>query len=156
VLGLIVGTDGLPRDVKGIRRLGLGLDEKAVEAVRQWKFKPAMKDGRPVAVQISVEVFFRLYDTPAPKSNMRAEASRNGVVNPTRFTQQQLARLTTEWSKKTPYTQEQLAELRAKCSPYVNTKVEDSESKRVPLPPNECGGVLEWMRTFQGRELVRV
>jgi TonB family protein len=48
VLGLIVGTDGLPRDVKGIRRLGLGLDEKAVEAVKQWKFKPAMKDADPL------------------------------------------------------------------------------------------------------------
>ena len=44
-----------------------------------------------------------------------------------------------------PYTQEQSA-LRVKCSPYVNTKVEDLESKRVPLPPHECDGVLAWMR----------
>ena len=43
------------------RRLGMGLDEKAIEAVRKWKFEPAMKDGKPVAVQISVEVNFRLY-----------------------------------------------------------------------------------------------
>jgi hypothetical protein len=49
-------------------------------------------------------------------------------------------------NKKPAYTQEQLAELRVKCAPYANTKVEDLESKRVPLPPHECVGVLGWMR----------
>jgi protein TonB len=61
VLWLIVGPDGHPRDIKVARTLGLGLDEKAIEAVKQWKFEPAMKDGKPVAVQINVEVSFRLY-----------------------------------------------------------------------------------------------
>jgi protein TonB len=61
VLSLIVGPDGKPRDVKVARSLGLGLDEKAIEAVNQWKFEPAQKDGRPVAVAINVEVTFRLY-----------------------------------------------------------------------------------------------
>lgn len=61
VLWLIVGPDGKPRDVRVTRSLGLGLDEKAIEAVRNWKFEPAMKDGRAVAVQINVEVSFRLY-----------------------------------------------------------------------------------------------
>ena len=61
ILWLIVGPDGHPRDVKVARSLGMGLDQKAIEAVRQWKFEPAMKDGRPVAVQINVEVNFRLY-----------------------------------------------------------------------------------------------
>ncbi len=61
VLWLIVGPDGRPRDVKVARSLGMGLDQKAIEAVRKWKFEPAMKDGRPVAVQINVEVNFRLY-----------------------------------------------------------------------------------------------
>jgi len=61
VLWLIVGPDGHPRDIKIARSLGLGLDEKAIEAVKQWKFEPAMKDGKPVAVQINVEVDFRLY-----------------------------------------------------------------------------------------------
>jgi protein TonB len=37
------------------------LDQKAIDAVRQWRFDPAKKDGRPVAVQISVEVSFKLY-----------------------------------------------------------------------------------------------
>ena len=61
VLSLIVGPDGKPRDIHVSRSLGLGLDEKAIEAVNQWKFDPAQKDGKPVAVAISVEVFFHLY-----------------------------------------------------------------------------------------------
>lgn len=61
ILWLIVGPDGRPRDIKVSRQLGMGLDQKAVEAVRRWTFQPAMKDGHPVAVQIQVEVNFRLY-----------------------------------------------------------------------------------------------
>jgi protein TonB len=61
VLWLIVGPDGRPRDIRVQRTLGLGLDEKAVEAVKTWRFEPAMKDNKPVAVQINVEVSFRLY-----------------------------------------------------------------------------------------------
>ncbi len=61
VLWLIVGPDGKPRDIRIARTLGLGLDEKAIEAVKRWVFEPALKDGRPVAVQINVEVSFRLY-----------------------------------------------------------------------------------------------
>src|SRR5271165_4543566 len=61
VLWLIVGPDGKPRDIRVSRPLGMGLDQKAIEAVNRWRFEPAMKDGRPVAVQITVEVNFRLY-----------------------------------------------------------------------------------------------
>ncbi len=61
VLWLVVGPDGRPRDIRVQRTLGLGLDEKAIEAVKTWRFEPALKDGKPVAVQISVEVSFRLY-----------------------------------------------------------------------------------------------
>jgi periplasmic protein TonB len=61
VLWLIVDSNGKPRDVKVARSLGMGLDQKAIEAVRLWKFHPAMKDGSPVAVQINVEVNFHLY-----------------------------------------------------------------------------------------------
>jgi TonB family protein len=39
----------------------MGLDEKALEAVKQWRFEPAKKDNQPVAVQLSVEVNFHLY-----------------------------------------------------------------------------------------------
>lgn len=61
VLWLIVDAAGHPRDIKVVRGLGLGLDAKALEAVRQWRFQPALKDGKPVDVQISVEVDFHLY-----------------------------------------------------------------------------------------------
>ena len=61
VLGLVVGPDGRPRDIHVVRSLGLGLDEKAIEAVKNWRFDPAVKDSKPVAVAISVEVDFRLY-----------------------------------------------------------------------------------------------
>ncbi len=61
VLWLIVDAAGHPRDIKVVRGLGLGLDAKALEAVQQWRFQPALKDGKPVDVQISVEVEFHLY-----------------------------------------------------------------------------------------------
>jgi len=61
ILGMIVGPDGKPRDIRIQRSIGMGLDKKAMEAVQQWRFSPATKDGQPVAVQISVEVSFKLY-----------------------------------------------------------------------------------------------
>lgn len=62
VVSLIVDAHGNPQNVHVVRSLGMGLDEKAMEAVRKYKFKPALKDGRiPVAVPISVEVDFHLY-----------------------------------------------------------------------------------------------
>jgi TonB family protein len=60
-LWLIVDAQGRAQQVKVARSLGMGLDEQAIAAVRTWKFEPAEKDGRPVAVQINVEVNFRLY-----------------------------------------------------------------------------------------------
>ena len=61
VLWLIVDEKGRPRNIRVVRGLGFGLDAKAIEAVRQWRFQPALKDGAPVNVQISVEVGFHLY-----------------------------------------------------------------------------------------------
>ena len=57
----VVGTDGKPRDIKVVRSLGLGLDEKAIEAVQKWRFDPARKDGKPVAAQINVEINFHRF-----------------------------------------------------------------------------------------------
>ena len=61
LLWLVVGADGLPHEVKVVRSVGLGLDEKAMDAVRTWRFTPGLKDGKPVPTQIHVEVSFRLY-----------------------------------------------------------------------------------------------
>ena len=61
VLWVIVGADGRTHDIRVYRSLGMGLDENAIEAIRQWRFEPGRKDGIPVAVQVNVEVNFRLY-----------------------------------------------------------------------------------------------
>ena len=61
LLSLVVDATGKPTNIRVVRPLGLGLDEKAIEAVKTWRFEPAMKNGHPVAVQIAVEVDFHLY-----------------------------------------------------------------------------------------------
>jgi protein TonB len=61
VVALIVDAQGNPQHVRVVRPLGMGLDEKAVKAVRQYKFKPAMYHGHPVPVEVNVEVNFRIY-----------------------------------------------------------------------------------------------
>jgi TonB family protein len=60
LLSIIVDEGGKPKDVRVVRALGLGLDEKAMEAVQKWRFRPGQKDGKPVAVAAMVEVNFRL------------------------------------------------------------------------------------------------
>ncbi len=60
-VALIVDERGLPSHVRVERGAGMGLDEKAVEAVRQYKFKPAMENGKPVPVEIYVEVGFQIF-----------------------------------------------------------------------------------------------
>jgi protein TonB len=61
VVNCIVGADGKPKNLRVIRSLGLGLDEKALEAVTTWRFEPGKKDGVNVPVIINVEVSFNLY-----------------------------------------------------------------------------------------------
>lgn len=61
VVSVIVDAQGNPQHVHVIRPLGMGLDEKAIEAVRQYKFKPAMYQGHPVPVEVDIEVNFRIY-----------------------------------------------------------------------------------------------
>jgi protein TonB len=60
VLALVVDDQGRPQNLKVLRSLGLGLDQKAIEAVEKWRFKPGMKDGKPVPVMATIEVNFRL------------------------------------------------------------------------------------------------
>jgi protein TonB len=60
VLTVIVDTAGRVTNPRVVRSLGLGLDEKAIEAVKKWKFRPGYKDGRPVLVSAEIEVSFRL------------------------------------------------------------------------------------------------
>jgi TonB family protein len=61
VVYIVVDTEGNVTEIRVVRPLGLGLDEKAVDTVRTWKFKPGMKNGIPVNVRVLVEVQFRLF-----------------------------------------------------------------------------------------------
>jgi protein TonB len=58
---LVVDQQGNPQNIRVVRHLGMGLDEKAIAAVRQYKFHPAMYQGHPVAVQIVIDVDFHLH-----------------------------------------------------------------------------------------------
>jgi TonB family protein len=60
LVSLVVDANGNPQDIRIAKSLGLGLDERAIEAVQKWRFKPGMKAGKPVKVRIQVEVNFRL------------------------------------------------------------------------------------------------
>jgi periplasmic protein TonB len=57
---LWVDEHGNPTHVRVVRGIGLGLDEKAAEAVRQYKFRPAMENGKPVTVEMYVDVVFQI------------------------------------------------------------------------------------------------
>jgi TonB family protein len=57
---VIVDTEGKARDIRVVKSLGMGLDEKAIEAVQKWKFKPGMNKGAAVNVRAQIEVNFRL------------------------------------------------------------------------------------------------
>jgi TonB family protein len=61
VLQIVVTREGKVDDVKVVRGLDPGLDQSAVDTVRQWRFNPGTKDGQPVNVQITVETNFNLY-----------------------------------------------------------------------------------------------
>jgi TonB family protein len=70
ILWLVVSPSGVPENIRVQRSLEPGLDQNAVDAVRKWRFKPAAYEGKPVAVQINVDVRFSLDDgssSPDPK-----------------------------------------------------------------------------------------
>ena len=60
VLNVVVQRDGTVRDLRVVQSLDRGLDQKAIEAVRQWQFEPGMKNGQPVDVAAIIEVAFRV------------------------------------------------------------------------------------------------
>jgi TonB family protein len=85
VLQIVVAADGAPGDFKVVRSLGYGLDEKAIEAVGKWRFKPGMKDGNAVAVAATLEVPFGFGGPPNPSlwySGALAFAHEDGLTPP--------------------------------------------------------------------------
>ena len=60
ILSAVVDVDGLATDIRVNRGFGMGLDEKAIECVKQWRFSPGSSHGDPIAVKVQIEVNFRL------------------------------------------------------------------------------------------------
>ena len=60
LLAIVVNTDGTADDIRVVKSLGMGLDEKAIEAVQNWRFKPGTNKGVAVRVRAQIEVNFRL------------------------------------------------------------------------------------------------
>src|SRR4051794_19487289 len=71
VLYAEIGIDGRAHRLHVVQSLGAGLDEKAMQAVRQWRFQPGRKDGRAVTTASTIEVNFQLYGAQAPKHARR-------------------------------------------------------------------------------------
>ena len=61
IITVLIDEHGMPQDFRVVRDPGYGLAEKALEAVRQYRFKPAMKEDEPVKVRMNVEVEFHIY-----------------------------------------------------------------------------------------------
>ncbi len=64
MLNIVVDKEGVATNIRVVKSLGMGLDEKAIEAVRQWTFRPGQKDGQPVNVYATIVVNFKLVDRP--------------------------------------------------------------------------------------------
>jgi protein TonB len=60
MLSAMIGVDGIPSEIKVVRGLGLGLNEKAVECLQTWRFSPAVRNGEPTPVKATVEIRFKL------------------------------------------------------------------------------------------------
>ena len=66
LLQTVVDESGVPQNIQVVRSLGMGLDQKAIEAVQKWRFKPGTKDGAPVPVSATIEVDFRIPQSTEP------------------------------------------------------------------------------------------
>jgi TonB family protein len=85
LLQFVVDIDEKAKNIKVVRSLGYGLEEKAIESVRKWRFKPGMKNGTAVPVYATVEVNFTLVGLRRQDSwysNQMAFASEAGVTAP--------------------------------------------------------------------------
>lgn len=60
LIKFVVDENGVPTEPKVVRSLDKGLDENAIEALKQWRFKPALKGGKPVPTSANIEINFRL------------------------------------------------------------------------------------------------
>lgn len=78
VLSLLVGLDGKPSNIVVSKKLGMGLDQKAVEAVRKWKFEPARQNGRPILGRLTLTISFKLFGGLSEKFIELSEKAKAG------------------------------------------------------------------------------
>src|SRR5438270_109167 len=80
LLSLLVDDNGQPQNIKVLTPLGYGLDENAMNAIKAWRFAPGTKDGKPIAVQVIVEVSFHLYHSGIGRVDVEAN-TRDGTID---------------------------------------------------------------------------
>ena len=77
-VSMIVGLDGKPYNIVVTRKIGKGLDEKAVETIKKWKFEPGRRNGRPVISHLTLTLTFKLYGADSDKFFDLAEKAKSG------------------------------------------------------------------------------
>lgn len=140
----IVGTDGKAHDIRVVRPLGLGLDEKALEAVSQWEFQPGTMAGQPVSIYATVDVtFVRLdtwhlarvdFDLPPGASRPMVEKTRHPHAS----------------SDAAPATATVAFDVDEKGEP-VNLKVEKNVGRRMGSGGGRSGARMEIQARTKGR-----
>ena len=78
VVQLIVGTDGKPSNIVVTKKVGYGMDERAVAAVSKWKFEPGRRNGRPVPSRLSLSLQFKIFGADTQKYLKLSEKARSG------------------------------------------------------------------------------
>jgi TonB family protein len=81
LLGFTIDHDGLPQGIQVKRPLYPSLDQSAIEAVRKWRFEPALKGGQPVSMWVTVEVYFALDSRSKEELEKRAAEEREELTN---------------------------------------------------------------------------
>lgn len=81
ILQIVISRDGLPTEISVLSPLGFGLDERAIAAVKQWKFTPGSKDGQPVKILATVEVNFRFPGIAFDDKQERQRSTYNQAVH---------------------------------------------------------------------------
>jgi TonB family protein len=81
VLGLTIDHDGLPQSIQVKKSLYPALDQSAIETVRKWRFEPALKNGQPVSMWVTVEVYFALDQRTKEELEVRAALEREDLAN---------------------------------------------------------------------------
>lgn len=78
VLSFIVGADGIPTNIAVTRKIGMGMDERAIETLSRWKFEPARRNGKPVPSRFTLSLHFKTYGGDEQKFLDLSQKARSG------------------------------------------------------------------------------